>query len=211
MRAGEVERILRRNRVDYEDRDIEYATQFRCDSGEIINVYDSGKVVFQGERDTDLVREIAEEGGLTLPDEVEAAAPPDDPARGDGGDPEDNVFIVYGHDHDVRDQLELLLRRLGLNPIILENLPARGDTIIEKLERYLGEHGQVGFACVLLTPDDEGFPAGQEEERQYRARQNVILELGMVLAQLGRERVAILHKQSVELPSDIGGLSLHPF
>ena len=33
----------------------------------------------------------------------------------------------------------------------------------------------------------------------------------MVLARLGRRRVAILHKQSIELPSDIAGLLYIPF
>lgn len=91
---------------------------------------------------------------------------------------------------------------MGLEPIIPANLPAAGDTIIEKLERYLGEHGNVGFACILLTPDDEGHKAGKVEDRKHRARQNVVLELGMVLARIGRRRVTILHKESVELPSD---------
>jgi predicted nucleotide-binding protein len=100
---------------------------------------------------------------------------------------------------------------MGLEPIVLANLPAGGDTIIEKLERYLGETGNVGFACVLLTPDDEGHEAGKPEEKRYRARQNVVLELGMVLARLGRGRVAIIHKGSVELPSDIAGLIYIPF
>lgn len=121
------------------------------------------------------------------------------------------VFVVYGHDVDSRNQLELILHRMRLEPIILGNLAAAGDTIIEKLERYLGEHGNVGFACVLLTPDDEGFKAGKGEDKKYRARQNVVLELGMVLARLGRRRVAILHKQSIELPSDIAGLLYIPF
>lgn len=58
------------------------------------------------------------------------------------------IFIVYGHDTHARNDLELLLRRMGLDPIILGRLPAAADTIIEKLERYLGEHGDIGFACV---------------------------------------------------------------
>ena len=116
------------------------------------------------------------------------------------------IFIVYGHDIGARNELELILRRMKLEPIILGNLPAAGDTIIEKLEQFLGEHGNVGFACVLLTPDDEGHIAGKSEEKKYRSRQNVVLELGMVLARLGRKRVAILHKRTVELPSDINGL-----
>jgi len=121
------------------------------------------------------------------------------------------VFVVYGHDLQARDSLELLLRRFGLEPVILSQLPAGGDTIIEKLERYVGEHGGAYFACVLLTPDDEGHAVGKPEQKKYRARQNVVLELGMVLSSLGRRRVVILHKESVELPSDIAGLIYIPF
>lgn len=120
----------------------------------------------------------------------------------------------WGQPHSitaVRDNLELLLHRMGLEPIVLGNLPAAGDTIIEKLEHYIGEHGHAGFACVLLTPDDEGNKVGESKKKRYRARQNVVLELGMVLASLGRQRVAILYKQSVELPSDINGLIYIPF
>ena len=121
------------------------------------------------------------------------------------------VFIVYGHDTAAREGLELVLHKMGLEPIVLENLPADGDTVIEKLERYVGEHGDVGFACVLLTPDDEGYEAGKAGQKKYRARQNVILELGMVLARLGRQRVLILIKESVEQPSDIAGLIYRRF
>ncbi len=128
-----------------------------------------------------------------------------------GAGPDKRVFIVYGHDTAARDGLELVLRRMGLEPIVLANLPATGDTIIEKLEHYLKEHGNVGFACVLLTPDDQGHKSGKAEEIRYRARQNVILELGMVLARLGRGRVAILTKESVEHPSDIAGLTYRTF
>lgn len=100
---------------------------------------------------------------------------------------------------------------MGLEPIILENVPAQGDTIIEKLERYVGEHGNVGFACALLTPDDEGYRTNHPEEKRPRARQNVVLELGGVLMRLGRRRVAILIKEGVEQPSDIAGLIYIPF
>jgi predicted nucleotide-binding protein len=95
-----------------------------------------------------------------------------------------------------------MLRRMRLEPVILQNLPIAGDTIIEKLESNI----DVRYACVLLTPDDEGYRAGNDSEKKLRARQNVILELGMFLVHLGRKRVAILHKGDLELPSDISGL-----
>jgi predicted nucleotide-binding protein len=47
---------------------------------------------------------------------------------------------------------------------------------------------------------------GESDKKKYRARQNVVLELGMVLARLGRKRVAILRKKTVEQPSEIDGL-----
>ena len=117
------------------------------------------------------------------------------------------VFIVYGHDTKAREQLELLLRRLRLEPVILANVTSKGQTIIEKLE----EHREVKYACVLLTPDDEGFRRDHPEEKRYRARQNVVLEPGMFLAALGRKKVAILHTGEIELPSDIHGLVYIPF
>lgn len=178
-----------------------------CKTGEIFNVFETGKISIQG-KPTELSRSIdtkykgAEAPALTEKTFHTGSEPPL-PRLPQGERP---VFVVYGHDLTSRDQLELLLRRMGLTPIILGHLTAAGDTVIEKLEKYLGEHGDIGFACVLLTPDDEGHKAGRDEEKKYRARQNVVLELGMVLARLGRKRVAILHKESVELPSDIHGL-----
>ena len=83
----------------------------------------------------------------------------------------------------------------------MDQLPSEGQTIIEKLEKYTG---QVGYAIVLATPDDEGHRANRPDEKAYRVRQNVVLELGMVLSLLGRERVAILLKEShsMEKPSE---------
>ena len=103
-----------------------------------------------------------------------------------------------------------MLRRWKLEPLILDQLPSKGQTIIEKLEEYTGD---VGFAVVLATPDDEGHRKDNDDEKSYRARQNVVLELGMMLKQLGRARVAVLLKETkkMERPSDIAGLIYIPF
>lgn len=119
------------------------------------------------------------------------------------------VFVVYGHDEIARTQLEALLRRWDLDPIILDQQASGGQTIIEKLEEYGSD---IGYAIVLATPDDEG-KAKNEATLKKRVRQNVVLELGMFLSKLGRERVAILLKESedFEKPSDIQGLIYIPF
>jgi predicted nucleotide-binding protein len=49
----------------------------------------------------------------------------------------------------------------------------------------------MGMSCQLSTVDRE--------------------KLGVILARVGRRHVAILHKQSIELPSDIAGLLYIPF
>ena len=42
--------------------------------------------------------------------------------------------------------------------------------------------------------------------RKPRARQNVVLEVGMALARLGSERVLLIKKGTFELPSDLEGI-----
>ena len=98
------------------------------------------------------------------------------------------------------------LEQLELSPIILHEQPNQGRTIIEKFEEY----SDVGFAVVLLTPDDVGGPADESSTQRPRARQNVILELGFFLGKLGRERTCALLVDDVEIPSDYDGVLYIP-
>jgi predicted nucleotide-binding protein len=109
------------------------------------------------------------------------------------------VFIVHGH-AGIEQAVARFLAHLGLEPIILHEQTNQGRTIIEKFEH----HSDVGFAVVLLTPDDVGSAKGAQ--LQPRARQNVILELGYFIGFLGRERVCALKQGAVELPSDVFGV-----
>jgi predicted nucleotide-binding protein len=102
-----------------------------------------------------------------------------------------------------------MLRRWDLDPLILDQLLSEGQTVIEKLEKYTQK--DVNFAVVLATPDDEGNAAGKHDEKKSGARQNVVLELGLLPSKLGRPRVAIMvkgqeNKIKMERPSDIQGL-----
>jgi predicted nucleotide-binding protein len=112
------------------------------------------------------------------------------------------VFIVHGHDEAKKWELKNYLVTLGLEPIILHEQDDLGKTIIEKFEYYAA---QCKFAFILLTPDDVAHES-DATERAWRARQNVIMELGWFMAKLGRERVLMLHKGRVEIPSDILGI-----
>ena len=112
------------------------------------------------------------------------------------------VFIAHGHDEAKMWELKNFLLKLGLIPIILHEQDDLGKTIVEKFEYYAS---QCVFAFVLLTPDDH-VSEPNTLQSQWRARQNVIMELGWFMAKLGRERVVLLHKGYVEVPSDISGV-----
>ncbi len=110
------------------------------------------------------------------------------------------VFVVHGRDGAPREAVARFLERLGFQPVILHEQANQGRTVIEKVEANSG----VGFAIVLLTPDDEG--ALQGDPLQPRARQNVLLELGYFIGKLDRSRVCTLKVGDLEIPSDWRGV-----
>jgi predicted nucleotide-binding protein len=67
--------------------------------------------------------------------------------------PHKDIFIVHGRDHTPMKELKTMLLEFGLNPVVLHEQPSGSRTIVEKLEKY----SRVGFAFVLLTPDDAGY------------------------------------------------------
>jgi len=111
------------------------------------------------------------------------------------------VFVVHGHDETAREKVARYVEKLGLEAVILHEQPSCGRTIIEKFEGF----ASVGFAVVLLTPDDVGRSA-QSKQLSPRPRQNVILELGFFCGALGRGRVCALVKGDLEIPSDYSGV-----
>lgn len=117
------------------------------------------------------------------------------------------VFVVHGRDHGTRDSVARFLEKKDLYPVILSEQPDEGLTIIEKFEKHANS---VGFAVVLLTPDDVGGIKEDNGNLRQRARQNVILELGFFLGRLGRDRVCAVIKGDVESPSDYHGVLYIP-
>jgi predicted nucleotide-binding protein len=117
------------------------------------------------------------------------------------------VFIVHGRDKTSLLEVEGILRRVGLEPVVLNRMANSGLTLIEKFEK----HSDVQFAVVLLTPDDIGALNEDFPNYQYRARQNVIFELGFFYGKLGRAKVCCLYKSGLELPTDINGVAYLPY
>ncbi len=115
------------------------------------------------------------------------------------------VFVVHGHDEAALQAVARFLERLELQAIVLREQPDEGRTIIEKFEDCAN---RVGFAVVLLTPDDV---AGSASAPAARARQNVIFELGYFAGKLGRGRTCLLRRGDVEIPSDLFGVIYSDF
>jgi len=144
-----------------------------------------------------MIREIEETWG-DVTEEQRVSRPPTN-ERND----KTRVFVVHGRDDGTRQAVARAIEQLGLEAVILEEQPSQGRTVIEKFEE---EAEEVGFAVVLMTPDDEGRLRGEDNELKARARQNVVFELGYLAKALGRSRVCALKKGNVEIPSDYQGV-----
>lgn len=111
------------------------------------------------------------------------------------------VFIVHGHNGEIKQKVARLVEQQNITAIILDEQPNAGKTIIGKFE----QHSNVGAAICLFTADDTG-KANKEKDYKPRARQNVVLETGFFMGKLGRERIVFIAENGIELPSDMKGV-----
>jgi len=121
-----------------------------------------------------------------------------------------NVFIVHGHNEEIKQAVARTIEKLKLNPIILHEQANKGKTIIEKLT----DNSEVLYTIVILSGDDIAYlKTDSHENAKFRARQNVIFELGYFIGKLGRERVLALHQiiDDFEIPSDYSGVVFVPY
>jgi predicted nucleotide-binding protein len=133
----------------------------------------------------------------TLLDQIETSTPATvtEPTRRSG-----RVFVVHGHDLNLRDRVCAILESFELVPVVLADTAGSSQTIIELVEL----HGHVDHAICLLTADDVG--GSKTGSHRPRARQNVVWEVGYFFGLLGRKRVSMIADDGLELPSNIVGL-----
>lgn len=117
-----------------------------------------------------------------------------------------SIFVVHGRNEALKVAVARCVETLvdEGRVLILHEQPNSGASLIEKFERSANE---AAFAIVILTSDDVG---GSPEGLQPRARQNVVFEAGYFFGAIGRENVALLYEEGVELPSDVHGLAYIP-
>lgn len=114
------------------------------------------------------------------------------------------VFVVHGHNLEIKYDVARTLEQLGLEPIILHEQPNKGRTLIKKFTDY----SDVDFAIVIISADDYGYSKNNKpSEKKFRARQNVVFELGFFIAKLGFEKVfPLVENLSIEKPGDFDGV-----
>jgi predicted nucleotide-binding protein len=111
------------------------------------------------------------------------------------------VFIVHGHDNEMKQTVARLLEKLGFEVTILHEQVNQGRHLLQKLK----DNSDVGYAIVLLSPDDLGKEK-TEEKFMTRARQNVIFEWGFFVNLLESYRVCIIDRNVEDRPSDYDGI-----
>lgn len=113
------------------------------------------------------------------------------------------VFVAFGRHPKIKNAVvDFLKSQKDIEPIVLEDLPAGGNTIIEQLEKV-----ETDKAIVIFTGDDTIKPFGHRKTKKT-ARQNVIFEFGYFIAKLGRQNVIYMACPSCDHSqlSDCSGL-----
>jgi len=119
------------------------------------------------------------------------------------------VMIVHGHDAKSRLELENFLFKTFPNvaPIAMLLETAAAATMPEKFEEIAS---RVRGAVALLTPDDV-IGTTRDGGVSFRARQNVVIEIGWYWGRLGRNKCLLLMKDTVDIPSDLSGVEVHRY
>jgi predicted nucleotide-binding protein len=119
-----------------------------------------------------------------------------------------DVYLAHGRDEKWKQAVEHLLEQSGEHEIKIVNQRAseRARLTDELREDAPGSH----YAVVLLTADDVGGARLESDAEPYfstRAHQEVVFEMGFLVAALSPGRVCVLYEDGVELPCDLDGVS----
>ncbi len=107
------------------------------------------------------------------------------------------VFIVHGHDGELKASVARLIEKQGIEAIILSEQSSRGMTVIEKFESYADK---AGAAICLFTADDT------MSDDTKRARQNVVFEAGYFYGKIGRKHTIVIADEETMNLSDLRGI-----
>lgn len=127
-----------------------------------------------------------------------------------------SIFVVHGHDIESRELVCSELKSIGIEPVVLSQQLGQSQSLLQKFFKI---SERANFAVVVMSADDYGASLVQYDEPgvadralRFRARQNVLLELGFFYGRLGWENVFVLQRRprkvfpDFEHPSDLAGV-----
>ncbi len=118
------------------------------------------------------------------------------------------LLMIHGHGFDRYKLTEWLRATLRLTDLlIMQQESGSGRALPEKFESIAG---QADGAIAVATPDDMGRIVGTVPEL-LRARQNIWIEIGWIWGRLGRNKLLLLCKGNIEIPSDLDGMEYHRY
>jgi predicted nucleotide-binding protein len=120
------------------------------------------------------------------------------------------VFVVCGSDGEMKQAVTNALTKLWLVPVVMCEEPSQGRKIVERFQDY----GDVGFAVVLLSPDDSLYVKDEPPtKRKLRPRQDVVFDLGFLIGKLGKNNVLVFIREcpNFEGPTDFEGMKVIAF
>ena len=121
------------------------------------------------------------------------------------------IIVVSGSDIEMKQALTGALSKLLLTPLVLCEEPTQGKKIVENFSK---DYADVGFALVLLSPDDFAYDKNEvATKRKLRPRQDVVFELGFLLGKLGKGNVLVFFREcaNFEIPTDFEGVKVTAF
>src|ERR1700674_2798083 len=102
MKADELRSYFSARSIPFEEKEVQYAKRFEGPGSEVFICYDSGKFVVQGKK-------------TELRAEIEALESANHKSSGLSK----TIFVVYGHDDKSLHELELILHKMGFDPVVL--------------------------------------------------------------------------------------------
>jgi predicted nucleotide-binding protein len=113
------------------------------------------------------------------------------------------VLLIHGHATDRNKLVRWLKSEKLAAPVIMGQEFTAGQTVPEKFEDLANE---ADAAIAIATPDDLASAVSDPKDPQFRARQNVWVEVGWFWGKLGLSRILLLVRGKVEIPSDLLGI-----
>jgi predicted nucleotide-binding protein len=154
--------------------------------------------------------EPAQQVGSELAHHASGTAPAErDPAGAAAPARTRQVLLAHGRDERWRQAVEHLLEQAGEHEI---RIISRRSGERDRLADALDDEPQTAsrYAVVLLTADDIGGRRLESDSEPFfstRAQQEVVFQMGFLVAALSPGRVCVLYEDGVELPYELDGVS----